>query len=94
MGSVPSFLAGWRARDGCAARTTQRHIAPHTFQIDSTRCAQGTAVRHIEILGGWHQYPGGSPPDRGPRATISAAWQSWRFLAGKRLAATPARASR
>jgi polyhydroxybutyrate depolymerase len=94
LGSVPSFLAGWRARDGCSARATQRHIAPHTLQIDATRCSQGTAVRHIQILGGWHQYPGASPPDRGPRATISAAWQSWRFFGGKRLTAKPARASR
>jgi polyhydroxybutyrate depolymerase len=93
-GSVPAFLAGWRARDGCSSRTTQAHIASHTLQIDATRCAPGAAVRHIEILGGWHQYPGASPPDRGPRATISAAWQSWRFFAGKRLGVPPARASR
>lgn len=94
LGSVPAFLAGWRARDGCSTRTTQRHIAPHTLQIDATRCSQGAAVRHIQILGGWHQYPGASPPDPGPRATISAAWQTWRFFAGRRLAAAPARASR
>jgi polyhydroxybutyrate depolymerase len=94
LGSVPSFLAGWRTRDGCSTRTTQRHIAPHTFQIDAARCSQRSAVRHIQIVGGWHQYPGASPPDPGPRATISAAWQSWRFFAGKRLANQPARASR
>jgi polyhydroxybutyrate depolymerase len=91
---VPAFLAGWRARDGCSTRTTQRHLAPHTLQIDATHCSPGAAVRQIQILGGWHQYPGASPPDRGPRATISAAWQSWRFLAGRRLAVPPARASR
>jgi polyhydroxybutyrate depolymerase len=94
LGSVPAFLAGWRARDGCSTRTTQRHIAPHTLQIDATRCSQGSAVRHIQILGGGHQYPGASPPDRGPRSTISAAWQSWWFFSGKRLANQPARASR
>ena len=93
-GSVPAFLAAWRARDGCATRTTQHSIAPHTLQIDAMRCAQGTAVRHIQIGGGWHQYPGASPADRGPRATISAAWQSWRFFAGKRLAFPAVRPSR
>ena len=86
-GSVPAFLAAWRARDGCARRTLQRHIAPHTLQVDSTGCSQATAVRQIEILGGWHQYPGANPPDRGPPPTISAAWQTWRFFASRRLAA-------
>ena len=40
----------------------------------------------VHVFGGWHQYPGATPPDAGPRPTISAAWQSWRFFAGRRLA--------
>ena len=83
-GSVPAFVRAWRGRDRCRGPIRQRRIAARTLLIDYGPCAGGSAVRQIEIGGGGHQYPGATPPDAGPPATISAAWQAWRFFAGLR----------
>ncbi len=80
-GNVPAFVHGWRSRDHCAKRAVRRPIAPRAFQVDYRGCARHSAVRHIEIVGGGHQYPGATPPDAGPPSTISASWQAWRFFA-------------
>lgn len=80
-GNVPAFVRGWRRRDHCAKRAVRRPIAPRAFQVDYPGCARHSAVRHIEIVGGGHQYPGATPPDAGPPSTISASWQAWRFFA-------------
>lgn len=84
LGSVPAFVRGWRTRDHCRKRAVRRPIAARTFQVDFSACARNSAVRHIEIVGGGHQYPGAMPPDAGPRSTISASRQAWRFFSGLR----------
>jgi hypothetical protein len=58
-GSVPAFLAGWRGRDGCSSRTTQRHIAPHTLQIDATPRHHLRRVAELALLR--RQAPGRAP---------------------------------
>ena len=86
-GAVVPWLASWVARDRCALlRPRSRAIAPRTVRYDWGACRDGTVVVHVAIAGGRHQWPGASPPDAGPAATISAAAQVWRFLAGRRLA--------
>jgi len=81
-GGVAAFLRGWRTRDRCHVRPARQEIASRAVEIDFPGCGQHSAVRHIEIIGGGHQYPGAVPPDAGPRSTISASWQAWRFFAG------------
>lgn len=86
-GSVVSWLSGWIARDRCQrARPSSRAIAPGTVRYGWGACADGTSVVHIAIANGRHQWPGATPPDPGPAATISAAAQAWAFLAPRRLA--------
>jgi polyhydroxybutyrate depolymerase len=85
-GAVVPWLAGWVARDRCRSRRPHaRAIAPGTVRYDWGACSGGTAVVHIAIAGGRHQWPGATPPDPGPAATISAAAQVWGFLAPRRL---------
>lgn len=85
-GSVVSWLAGWVARDRCQrVRPRARAIAPSTVRYDWGACRGGTSVVHVAIADGRHQWPGATPPDPGPAATISAAAQVWSFLASHRL---------
>jgi polyhydroxybutyrate depolymerase len=86
VGGVAAYLSGWRRRDRCDSGLRSRTIAPRTTQVDTRKCADGSVVRQIEIVGGGHQYPGATPPDAGPPSTISAARETWRFFAGVRLA--------
>jgi len=80
-GAVVPWLASWIRRDRCQRiHPRARLIAPRTIRYDWGRCRQGTAVVHIAIAGGRHQWPGATPADPGPRATISAAAQIWSFL--------------
>jgi len=86
-GAVVPWLASWVARDGCAQRRPRsRAIAPRTVRYSWGACRAGTTVVHIAIAGGRHQWPGATPPDPGPAATISAAAQVWSFLAPRRIA--------
>ncbi|MGI9097420.1 MAG: alpha/beta hydrolase family esterase [Solirubrobacteraceae bacterium] len=80
-GDVRRWLAGWARRDRCAAVGPRRRVAPRTVRIDWRGCAPRTALTHIQVLGGGHQWPGATPPDPGPPSTISAAQQAWAFLA-------------
>ncbi len=82
VGSVAMFLRGWRTRDRCHKPPARRRLATRVFQNDFPGCARGSAVQHIEIIGGGHQYPGAVPPDAGPRSTISASWRAWQFFTG------------
>lgn len=79
-GAVLPWLTAWRARDGCHGRAAVSRIAPRAERFGWTRCAEGTAVEHIEIFGGGHQLPGGLPPDSGQASTVSAPWLVWSFL--------------
>lgn len=86
-GAVVPWLTRWIARDGCRpGRPRTRAIAPGTVRYDWGACRDDTDVQHIAIAGGRHQWPGATPPDPGPAATISAAAQVWGFLAPRRIA--------
>jgi polyhydroxybutyrate depolymerase len=86
-GAVVPWLSSWIARDRCQrVHPSVRTIAPRATRYDWGACSDGTSVVHIAIAGGEHQWPGASPPDPGPAATISAAAQIWSFLAPRRLA--------
>jgi polyhydroxybutyrate depolymerase len=80
-GDVGRWLAGWARRDRCSGATPSRRVAPRSVRTDWRGCAAGTALAHIRVLGGGHQWPGATPPDPGPRSTFSAAQQAWAFLA-------------
>jgi polyhydroxybutyrate depolymerase len=80
-GDVRAWLAGWARRDRCASTSRPRPMAPRSLRFDWRRCAPGTRLAHIQVLGGGHQWPGAIPPDPGPPSTFSAAQQAWRFLA-------------
>ena len=67
-------VAGGLARARRLPRPARRSAASRRGSSATTgpRCAEGTAVEHIEIFGGDHQLPGGLPPDRGQTSTVSA----------------------
>jgi len=79
-GAVRTWLAGWRARDGCSARRTASRIAPRVVRYEWSGCADGSSVAQVEIFGGGHQLPGALPPDPGQASTVSAPWLVWSFL--------------
>lgn len=85
IGGTLAWLARWLARDDCDASPTVTTIADRVQRMSWSPCAGGTAVQHLVIKGGLHQWPGSDPPDDGPKATIDAAEQIWRFLAPRRL---------
>jgi polyhydroxybutyrate depolymerase len=80
-GDVRRWLAGWARRNDCAGARPRRLVAPRSERTDWRGCAAGTALAHIQVLGGGHQWPGATPPDPGPPSTFSAAQQAWAFLA-------------
>jgi poly(3-hydroxybutyrate) depolymerase len=61
-------------------------VAARVARLDWSACRSGTAVAHLAIAAGRHQWPGATPPDPGPPSTISAAVEAWRFLSAHRLA--------
>jgi polyhydroxybutyrate depolymerase len=88
-GAVVPWLASWVARDGCArGRPRSWTIAPRTVRYEWGACRGDTAVVHIAIGGGRHQWPGATPPDPGPPEKIAAAVEVWRFLAARQLASS------
>jgi polyhydroxybutyrate depolymerase len=86
-GGVLAWVQAWAGRDGCRAAPRRSAPATRVVRLDYQACRSGTAVAHLAITDGRHQWPGASPPDPGPSATISAAEEAWRFLQGHRLAA-------
>ena len=85
LGSVPTWLAAWRSRDGCPTRSHQAQAAARVRRFDWLPCRNGSVVVHLRISGGKHQWPGAVPADPGPASTISAADEAWRFLVTRRL---------
>jgi polyhydroxybutyrate depolymerase len=79
-GAVRPWLWAWRQHDGCHGPSAVSRIAPRVERYEWTHCADGSAVEHIEIVGGDHQLPGGLPPDPGQTSTVSATWLVWSFL--------------
>jgi poly(3-hydroxybutyrate) depolymerase len=55
-------------------------LTTRTVLFSWTRCARGSTVEHIRITGGRHQWPGATPPDPGPPATICASCTIWSFF--------------
>lgn len=78
--SVESFVRGWARREHCASTPSTHAIAPRTTEQKWSRCAGGETVAHIRILRGRHQWPGATPPDPGPPATICASCVIWSFF--------------
>jgi polyhydroxybutyrate depolymerase len=89
-GAVLPWVGSWAHRDGCRSAPQRSRTAPRVLRLWWTGCAGGTAVEHLQVTGGTHQYPGGLPPDAGPTSSISASWEIWSFLRGHRLASGPA----
>jgi polyhydroxybutyrate depolymerase len=84
-GDVRTWLDGWARRDRCTGAGPRHTVAPRSVRVDWRGCAGSSALAHIQVLGGGHQWPGASPPDPGPPSTLSAARQAWAFLAPLRL---------
>ncbi|MHB8657534.1 MAG: CE1 family esterase [Solirubrobacteraceae bacterium] len=78
---LPRFVNGWVARDGCPGSPRVTRIGVLTTAFRWWGCLGGTTVEHLRIDAGRHQWPGATPPDPGPPATISAAATIGRFLA-------------
>ena len=77
---VPPFVNGWVSRDRCSSGPLLRHVATRTTSYGWGGCAGGTVVEHIKIRKGRHQWPGATPPDPGPPATICASCTIWSFF--------------
>jgi poly(3-hydroxybutyrate) depolymerase len=86
-GSVPRWLEDWVERDRCVKQPRTTAWSSRVARLDWTSCSGGAAVSHLRISGGLHQWPGATPPDRGPQVGLSSAQEIWRFLADKRLPA-------
>ena len=85
-GSVPAYLAGWAARDGCRVGPARKARARGVTQLDWGKCDQGVAVRHLRLPGTTHGWPGSESglPRRDPTG-ISTDREVWRFFKGKTL---------
>jgi polyhydroxybutyrate depolymerase len=79
---VPPFVNGWVKRDACRSAQSPRRLAVRTTLYRWTACAGGVSVEHIQIQAGRHQWPGATPPDPGPPATICTACTVWSFFSG------------
>lgn len=77
---LPPFVAEWAQRDSCVGSPADHDIAKRTVLFRFGNCAGGAIVEHIRIVGGRHQWPGATPPDPGPPATICAACTVWNFF--------------
>jgi polyhydroxybutyrate depolymerase len=78
---LPPFVNAWARRDGCAGAPGSRGIAARTVLFRWRRCKGAATVEHVRIIAGRHQWPGATPPDPGPPATICASCMIWRFFA-------------
>jgi polyhydroxybutyrate depolymerase len=88
-GAVRTWLAKWAREDGCRTSPRRAIVAPRTARLDWGPCASGTAVGHLELYGEGHVWPGADPPDPGAASPVSAAWETWRFVASHRLVPAP-----
>jgi polyhydroxybutyrate depolymerase len=92
---LPPFVSAWAQRDGCAGMPASSRVATRTVMFKWTRCTSTSMVEHIRITGGRHQWPGATPPDPGPAATICASCTIWKFFSalGRRKTSPPASGS-
>jgi polyhydroxybutyrate depolymerase len=86
---VPPFVGAWALRDGCMGLPANAHIATRTVMFRWRKCSGAATVEHIRIIAGRHQWPGASPPDPGPAATICASCTIWNFFSTLALKPTP-----
>ena len=67
--SVATTLAGWAARNGCAALPTLTTLPPRPGVADGTSvvrhdyagCVAAGALTHLEVVGNGHFWAGGHP---------------------------------
>ncbi|MEA2443870.1 MAG: polyhydroxybutyrate depolymerase [Thermoleophilales bacterium] len=85
-GAARDFAGAWAARDGCPADARERTVAFGVVRYDWWPCDAGSAVAHVKLVGGAHQWPGATPPDPGPRSPFATAPEIWRFVSHHRLA--------
>jgi polyhydroxybutyrate depolymerase len=85
-GAARDYAASWAERDGCPDNPREQQLAPDAVRYDWWPCRAGSAVAHIKLIGGTHQWPGATPADPGPVSSIAAAPEVWRFVSGHRLA--------
>lgn len=82
-GSARNFLRGWLKRDQCPSGLVRTVPAPHVVRLDWGPCAGGTAVAHLKLLGGTHEWPE-ARPEKGDRSPgFSASQEVWQFFAGR-----------
>jgi len=80
LDALPPFVTAWARRDGCAGAPASHRVATRTVLFKWSHCKAGSTVEHIRIAAGRHQWPGATPPDPGPPATICASCTIWSFL--------------
>lgn len=78
-GDVASFLAQWRALDGCSGKPRIRGISDDVQELRSARCAGGTQVVHDRVEGARHGWPGENDVT-GSREHFSATRRTFDFL--------------
>lgn len=74
--AVPTWLADWAARDGCATRPKPLDAPSGVEEEQWISCSSDSTVIHYLVLGAGHSWPGGnSDPQQ-----IDAARIIWSFL--------------
>jgi polyhydroxybutyrate depolymerase len=82
-GSARNYLRGWLARDRCPSQSTRTVPAHNVIRLQWGPCANGTAVAHLKVLGGTHEWPE-SRPERSDRSPgLSAGRAGWQFFASR-----------
>jgi polyhydroxybutyrate depolymerase len=82
-GSARNYLRGWLARDRCPAHASRTVPARNVVRLQWGPCANGTAVAHLKVLGGTHEWPE-SRPERGDRSPgLSASEAVWQFFVSR-----------
>lgn len=77
---LPPFVNAWVRIDRCSSTASSRAYASRTILYRFGGCRGGVVVEHIRIRGGEHQWPGATPPDPGPPATICTTCTIWSFF--------------
>jgi polyhydroxybutyrate depolymerase len=82
-GSARNYLRGWLARDHCPAHAARTVPARKVVRLLWAPCVNGTAVAHLKVIGGTHEWPE-SRPEQGDRSpAISASQAVWQFFASR-----------
>jgi polyhydroxybutyrate depolymerase len=82
-GSARGFVREWARRDRCPPRTVRSVPARHVVRLDWAPCDDGTAVAHLKVLGGSHEWPEALPEESDHSPGFSASAEVWRFFAGR-----------